>query len=146
MQFIPADAYQYLQMMSGMGIPTPVISGSANMAEYEGWTYTTEAYTKDTVPSYLTTANFYLVLAFPQGDFADKIDIHPDLPMMVPTSGTTPPILGVFADEKAAAVAMDKDNESVHLMYKLKLRGDTGVREFLEFMATHDMMDVQGNR
>ncbi len=144
MQFIPADAYQYLHMMSGLGIPMP--SGTQDMEEYAEWMHSQQEYATSNGASGLTATNFYLVLAFPQGDFADKIDMHPDLPMMVPTSGTTPPILGVFSDEKAATVAMDKDNERVHLMYKLKLRGHAGIRDFLEFMATHDMMDAQGGK
>ncbi len=141
MQFLPADAYQYMQMMSGMGIPVP--SGSVDMAGYEEWMYTQKEYSTHTG---LPVTNFYLVLAFPQGDFADQIDMHPDLPMMVPASGIVPPILGVFSNEQSATKAMDKDNKNVHLMYKLKLRGNAGIREFLEFMATHDMMDTQGGK
>ena len=144
MQYLPADAYQYIQMMTGMGIPLP--SGTVDMAEYEEWMHTQKEYSTRTGSAGLAATNFYLVLAFPQGDFADKIDMHPDLPMMVPASGTTPPILGVFSDERAATVAMDKDDKNVHLMYKLKLRGNTGIREFLEFMATHDMMDKMSGK
>lgn len=144
MQFLPSEAYQYLHMMSGMGIPLP--SGTVDMEEYQEWMQTQKGYAESTGAAGLTATNFYLVLAFPQGDFADKIDMHPNLPMMVPASGTTPPILGIFGDEAAATKAMDKDTKNVHLMYKLKLRGNIGIRDFLEFMATHDMMDTQGGR
>ena len=144
MQFLPADAYQYLHMMTGMGIPMP--SGTQDMEEYAEWMHTQKEYATQAGSAGLTATNFYLVLAFPQGDFADKIDMHPTLPMMVPTSGTTPPILGVFSDEKSATVAMDKDTERVHMLYKLKLRGHAGIRDFLEFMATHDMMDTLSGR
>lgn len=139
MQFIPAAAYQYLHMMSGMGIPLP--SGTLDMEEYREWMHTQREYATRTGASGLVSTNFYLVLSFPQEDFADKIEMHPDLPMMVPASGTAPPILGIFSDDATASKAMSKDTDHVHLMYKLRLRGHVGVSDFLEFMATHDMME-----
>ncbi len=142
MQFFPANAYQYLHIMNGMGIP--VASGSLDMLEYTEWLHTQREYATRTGAAGLVSTNFYLVLAFPQEDFADKIEVHPDLPMMIPASGTTPPILGVFPDEKSASVAMSRDDERVHLMYKLRLRGHRGIKDFLEYMATHDMMETMG--
>lgn len=142
MQFIPADAYQYLHMMSGMGIPLP--SGSQEMAEYSEWV---SQHNSSTSPAPAgTSTSFFFVLAFPQGDFADKIDIHEKYPMFVPATGTFPPILGVFADEKDAKVKMEEDDTRVHLMYKCRVPGASGIQHFLELLAENGMLEtVTGN-
>lgn len=142
MQFIPEDAYQYLHLMAGMGIP---ISGSNDVGE-SAWADYINVYNQQYSSSVtgLANTNFYLVLAFPQGDFADKIDVHPKHDMMVPASGIVAPILGVFRDERVATSKMDADTESVHLMYKLRINGGDDLRKFLEFMADNNMLDKIG--
>ena len=145
MQFLPADAYQYLHMMSGMGIPMP--SGTQDMAEYEEWVqdHSKRQNEMSAVPAG-TQTSFYLILAFPQGDFADKLDIHEKYPMYIPATGTSPPILGVFADEKQAKIKMEADDENVHVMYKFKVPGVSGIQWFLETMAEHGLLEpVTGN-
>lgn len=140
MQFIPENAYQYLHMMSGLGIP---ISGSG-MEDYAGYvdTYTQQMAQAATTPagSAGSQTSFFFVLAFPQGDYADKIDDSANFPMWVPASGTSPKILGVFSDEKKATAEMEKDSENVHVVYQCKIGGRDNITEFLEFMAEHDML------
>lgn len=143
MQFIPDNAYEYLYMMSGMGMPVP--SGVQERAAYEEWVsrYNLAAPTPTAMGS---QTNFYFVLAFPQGDFADRIDVHDKYPMFVPATGTSPPILGVFADEKQARIEMEKDDTNVHMMYKCRIPGASGIQYFLELMAENDMLEpVAGN-
>jgi hypothetical protein len=144
MQFIPADAYQYLHMMSGLGM---TISGSG-MEDYAGYvnTYTQQMANTGTPVATGSPTHFYLVLAFPQGDFADKLDIHEEHDMLVPASGTIAPILGVFRDEKIATSKMDADTERVHLMYKLRIKGADDLKKFLDFMAENDMMESIGGK
>jgi hypothetical protein len=144
MQFIPADAYQYLHMMSGMGIPMP--SGSQAIAEYGEWVSQHNSSASSTPAPAGTQASFYFVLAFPQGDFADKLEIHEKYPMFVPATGTFPPILGVFADEKQAKIKMEEDDTNVHLLYKCKVPGASGIQHFLELLAENGMLEtVTGN-
>jgi len=142
MQFIPEDAYQYLQMMSGLGMPA---SGTEE-SDYSAWEMDPKPYVSTAPTPHLATTSIYLVEAFPQGDFADRIDIHPDLPMMLPASGTNPPILGIFSDEKTARIKMEEDDQNVHLMYKCRVPGVSGIQNFLELMAGQGMLEtVAGN-
>ncbi len=142
MQWMGAEALQYLQMMGGgMGIPASgtniPASGTDGLANYLA---ASKQYANETGSAGLPSTNFYLVLAFPQGNYADKMDVHPEYPMLVPVSGTTPNILGIFPEEKDATAKMDADTQNVHLMYNLRLRGHQGIRDFLEFCASHDMI------
>lgn len=145
MQFVPEDAYQYLHMMAGMGIP---ISGSNDTGEFAGYAGYVNTYNQKCAESASTghSTNFYLVLAFPQGDFADKIDVHPEHEMYVPSSGTVAPILGVYCDEKTATAKMDADRESVHLMYKLRINGGEDLRKLLDFAAENNMLGKIGGQ
>jgi hypothetical protein len=144
MQFIPADAYQYMHMMGGGTFP--VVSGS-EMAQYAAWVETQTPQSSATpTTSAASHTSFYFVLAFPQGDYADKIDDSANYPMWVPASGTTPKILGIFSDEKEATVKMDEDVENVHVMYQCRLGGRDEITEFLEFMAEHDMLAPTSGR
>lgn len=144
MQFIPANAYQYLHMM-GMGGFAPG-SGTGLPDEFYAWQQSRhQNHTRANAPSSSATS-FHLVLAFPQGDFADKIDDHAEIPMWVPASGTTPQILGVFGDEKQATLKMEEDSENVHVQYTFRLGGREGIVEFLEFMANNDMMTPTSGR
>ena len=142
MQFIPENIYQYLHVMSGMGMP---ISGSQDTEE-NMWSEYVNPYNQQRAnsTSSLSSTNFYLVLAFPQGDFADRIDVHPKHEMLVPTSSNVAPILGVFRDDKIATQKMDADVENVHLMYKLRINGGEDLQKFLDFMAENNMMDKIG--
>jgi hypothetical protein len=138
MQFIPDNAYQYLYMMSGMGMPVP--SGVQEMAAYDEWA--TQYKSVMTPPAAGTQASFYFVLAFPQGDFADRLDIHEKYPMYIPASGTHPPILGVFADESQAKIRMEEDDTNVHVLYKCRVPGASGIQHFLELMASNGMLET----
>lgn len=144
MQFIPADAYQYMQMMAGMGGAT--VSGSG-MENYAGYVNTYQQLANAGAPSSTESSTyFYLVLAFPQGDFADKLDMHKEHDMLVPASGTVAPILGVFRDEKVATTKMDADTKRVHLMYKLRIKGADDLKKFLNFMAKNNMIESFGGK
>ena len=137
MQFIPDNAYEYLYMMSGMGMAVP--SGVQEIAEYNEWA--TKYKSSLSAPSAAgTQASFYFVLAFPQGDFADRLDIHEKYPMYIPASGTHPPVLGIFADESKAKVKMEEDDTNIHVMYKCRIPGASGVQHFLELMADNGML------
>lgn len=128
MQFIPPEL---AAMMAGM-------SSEEAFAE---WQSQNQGYAAATGAHGMPSKYFYLVLAFPSDNYADKIDFHPALPMLVPVSGTQTKILGIYGDKAKADQAMEDDRESVHLVYKLKLQGSDATYKFLEYMATHNMME-----
>jgi len=149
MTFMGPGILQYLQMMGGVpagtNVPSSGTGESASGSGYlAGWLPGSNPYYSPNPCSPeelgLPPTHFYLVLSFPAGDYADKMDVHPKYPMLVPASDTTPDILGVFSGEKAANKEMAADKDNVHLMYNLRLRGYDKVNSFLEFCAENDII------
>jgi hypothetical protein len=142
--FYGEHMYQYLHDLGATGwVPG---SGTQMADEFYRWQESQrQRIQKVDSPSSASTS-FHLVLAFPQGDFADKLEDHEDIPMWIPASGTTPQILGVFGDEKQATQKMEEDRENVHVQYTFRLGGREGIVEFLEFMANNDMMTPSSGR
>lgn len=141
--FVPEAAYAYIQSMGIDPGDAPATSGTTGGVDnmYAAWQAHMREYAAKTCAAGTPSTYFYIALGLPQDNYADKIDYHPDLPMMVPVSGTPVKVLGVFPDKKAADVAMEEDREHVHLLYKLKLQGCIPIYKFLEFMAEHNMME-----
>lgn len=108
---------------------------------YAAWASMMHDYSEETCAAGMPSTYFWLAIQLPRDNYADKIDFHPELPMMVPVSGTQTKILGVFSSKKSAESAMAEDEKHVHLLYKLKIQGSTATYKFLEFMAEHNMME-----
>lgn len=139
MQFIPPDVLAQLQEEESDGA---TISGVEQM--YSDWVERSETQESRTHPikeSYAPSSYFWLALQFPKGDYADKIEPHPEHEILVPAKGTPIKILGVFIGRDALDKAIAKDKNHVHLVYKLRLSDGVSTYRFLEFMISNNLME-----
>lgn len=95
-----------------------------------------------------TQTRFWIVLRVKKQDFGDRLEMHPTIDMMVPKDG-----FGEFVglvrdgDELYNLVTADpkkdddKKKDFVYLIYKVKVTGQTGWRNLIEFLAKNEMLE-----
>lgn len=139
MHTISRDDYEYLHDTGEF--PDSIGDADSGTAAYAIWEASIRKYASNSYDSTAPSAYFWIAIGLPRHDYADKIDFHPSIPMLVPVSGTKVKILGIFSDRRAADIAMEEDEENVHLLYKLRLQGGNAVYQFLEYAASHGMIE-----
>lgn len=91
---------------------------------------------------------FWIVLRVKKQDFGERLEMHPTLDMMVPKDGFGE-FVGIVrnGDELHNTVTADpkKDDDTkrdfIYLTYKVKVQGQTGWRNLIEFLAQNEMLE-----
>lgn len=148
MQFIPNEAYEYLEAIGAYGANPlsfwdqshmPVASGEEDA--YTAWYESHQDYIRSFSNYGQTSTSFYLVLKFPKHEFSEQLEMHERIPMMVPASGVHAKFLGVYNNKLRADAAMAEDTAHVHLVYNLKIKSGEDLQKFLELMADNHMIE-----
>lgn len=119
------------------------VSGTTSEVQdqsFQQWQGMMKDYAEASSANGLPKVHFWVVIALPGGDYANKLGWHHEIPMLMPISGTGK-FLGVAPTKSALDDMVEADKDNVHLTFKVKIQGQTAWRELLEFLATHDMLE-----
>lgn len=97
-------------------------------------------YAEATSADGLPKVHFWLVVALPGANYANKLDWHHEIPMLMPVSGTGK-FLGIAPTKSYLDKMVLADKDNVHLTFKVKIQGQTAWRDLIEFLAKHDMLE-----
>ncbi len=146
MYFTDGGYYQHLQHMGlGMGTTSSGVGTTATANSIADWMAAAQrANDANEVVSSgaagFPVIEFRFILAFPDDDYTDRLEMHQHYPMLIPASGVTPSIFGVFSDGEEATARMAADKHRVHLMYNIRIRGQEEICKLLEFCAENRML------
>jgi hypothetical protein len=111
---------------------------------YRQWQGMMREYSEATFSDGLPKVHFWLVVGLPGANYANHLDWHHDIPMLMPASGTGK-FLGVAPTKADVDKMIEDDPANVHLTFKVKIQGQTAWRDLIEFLARHDMLENEGN-
>jgi len=129
-------------------------AGSEHDSIYSQWEEAMEAYSNSTNSSGLPQITFWMVIALPKKNFSENVELHPTLPMFVPTADagelvgiattreeldkiTIPKGPGKHSDERWKD---DPRRNKIFIVYKIKLQGRKAWKDLLEFCSERDML------
>lgn len=92
--------------------------------------------------------HFWIALKVMKNDYSERIMEHPEIPMMVPVSGTGDiACVAATKEQLDQMITPDPDNlrdtrrDYVYLIYKIKLQGEDSWRKFLEFCGKNNLIE-----
>jgi len=141
MQYIPPEYYEYLEAAHTNMYNNFYGAVTSGNEVYHDWVAQMQELADTNNSSGMPKTSFWVVVRLPKRNFSESITWHPDLPMLVPTSGTEIHLLGVYGKIEEANLAMREDENHVHLAYKMRLQGSNTIYKFLEHMAKNNMID-----
>ncbi len=145
MHYVPYIDTSMLAQLAGIGLDdyNATVTGT-DQIDY-GYQQAMQQYAAMTGSQGAPSTEFWFVVKLPKKNFSESLEMHPDLPMMVPKEGTGE-LVGVVRDlRELDNLLKETSKEYVHLTYKVKIQGKHAFRTLIEFMAKHDMLDQDGS-
>jgi hypothetical protein len=134
------------EMAAAYSASQGVVSGTADTTDpnWRLWQQTMREYTEAASAEGFPKSHFWIVIALPGGNYANHLDWHHEIPMLMPASGTGK-FLGIALTKPDLDQMVEKDKDNVHLTFKVKIQGQSAWRELLEFLARHDMLENENS-
>jgi len=123
------------------GAVSGTIAIDSDDAAYQVWAQAMATYSTDTNSKGLPSINFWLIVRVDAENFSETLEMHPNLPMMIPRDGAGALIGMARTEEELHDVIKEDTDKYVYLTYKIRLQGQHAWRSLLEFMGEHDMLD-----
>ena len=142
MHYMPFIDASVLAQLTGVDIEDydVAVSGTTDEIAYS-YQQAMQQYAAITGSQGATSTGFWFVVKLPKKNFSETLEMHPELPMMVPKEGTGE-LVGVARDSRELDKLLEKTSEEfVHLTYKVKIQGKHAFRTLIEFLAEHNMID-----
>ncbi len=140
MHFYPFVVPNLYEAMTAAAASGTIVLDSDDEA-YQVWAQAMATYSTETNAKGLPSINFWLIVRVDAEGFSETVEMHPDLPMMMPRDGAGA-LIGIARTEEELHAVIEKDTDKyVYLTYKIKLQGQHAWRTLLEFMGEHNMLD-----
>lgn len=96
----------------------------------------------------LIQPRFWLVLRIKKKDFGERLEMHPNLELILPKDGFGE-FVGVVRNQEELVDLIspdpknpdDKKKDYIYLTYKVKVQGQTGWKKLLEFLAQNEFLE-----
>ena len=116
---------------------------SGTDAAWNDWQSLMKQYQDATNSGGLPRTSFWLVIGLPADDYSERIEMHDEIPMLMPVSGSGV-LVGLAKEKTELDKMLMEDEKHVHLTYKVKIQGQKAWRDLIEFLAKHDMLEKEG--
>lgn len=108
---------------------------------YLNWVREMKQYAEDTNAAGAKPVFFWMVFKLPKENFADQIEMHESIPMMIPKTGCGYLLAIVGSRDEAEELISEEIEQYVYLTYKCRMQGQHAWRALLDFMGKHNMLD-----
>lgn len=129
---------------SGVGLGSTQYPGSSTPIDdepYLDWLREMKRYAEDTNSVGARPVFFWLIFRLPKENFADQIEMHEYIPMMMPKPGCGYLLAIASSKEETEEIISEDIEQWVYLTYKCRVQGQHAWRSLLDFMGKHNMLD-----